>query len=251
MQDCAAMRHILLSPMTWGLLWLVVTWLAWARVGRWWRTLLVLAGLAILLLCTPLGANALVRLVESRTPSAMQCSAEGEGWRGAPIVVLAGGLRNEPRTVDDYIALTPSSWHRLRGGVELWRQDATAPMVIAGGGPFQTKEATVLTRLAQDWGVPAAQLRAETQSTNTWESAMALRGTLPARVRLVTSAMHLPRALLAFGAAGFEPCGRASDSDYVGPGSIGYVMPQLSAMQKTQLALYEMAGMASYRLRAH
>ncbi len=249
MQDCAAMHHILLSPMTWGLLWLAVVWMTWKRAGRAPRTVLALAGIAILLLCTPLGANALIRLVESRTTAAMQCGA-GEDWRGAPIVVLAGGLQDEPRADDDYIALTPASWRRLRGGVELWRTDAQAPLVIAGGGPFAIKEATVLMRLAGDWNVPPAQLRAETQSTNTWESAMALRGTLPVRVRVVTSATHLPRALVAFRAAGFQACGRASDSAYVPFGTVGYFLPQLSAMQKTQLALYELAGMARYRSRA-
>ncbi|HEY0505287.1 MAG TPA: YdcF family protein [Lysobacter sp.] len=243
------MHHILLSPMTWGLLWLAVVWLGWKRVGKAWRTVLVLAGLAILVLCTPLGANALVRWVESRTPPAMRCDA-GAAYRSAPIVVLSGGLQDEPRAVDDYIALTPSSWRRLRGGVELWRTDPAAPLVIAGGGPHEIREATVLVHLARDWGVPAALLRAETQSNTTWESAMALRGTLPARVRVVTSATHLPRTLVAFRAAGFQPCGRASDSAYVPPGSFGYLLPQLSAMQKTQLALYELAGMASYRWRA-
>lgn len=250
MQDFGAMRHLLLSPMTWGLLWLAVTWLAWRRVGRLARTVLVLAGVLILLLCTPLGANALIRLVESRTTPAMRCDAAPADYRGAPIVVLSGGLREAPRAQDDYIALTPSSWRRLRGGVELWRGDTSAPMVISGGGPFETREATVLVNLARDWGVPAAQLRAEAQSANTWESATALRGTLPPRVRVVTSATHLPRALEAFRAVGFQPCGHASDSAYVSPGSIGYLLPQLSAMAKTQLALYELAGTVSYRLRS-
>lgn len=234
--------------MTWGLLWLAIVWCAWRRVGAVWRGVLVFAGLAILLLCTPLGANALIRWVEGRVPDAAQCAADADA--GAPIVVLAGGLEDEPRTHDDYIALTPSSWRRLRGGVELWRRHPEAPMVIAGGGPFAIKEATVLAQLAQDWGVPVAKLRTETASTNTWESAVALRDTLPARVRLVSSATHLPRALLAFRAAGFESCAWASDSAYVAPGSIGYFLPQLSAMQKTRLALYETVGTLSYRWRA-
>lgn len=234
--------------MTWGLLWLAIVWCAWRRVGAAWRAVLVLAGLAILLLCTPLGANALIRWVEGQVPGTARCAADAEV--DAPIVVLAGGLEDEPRARDDYIALTPSSWRRLRGGVELWRRHPVASMMIAGGGPFAIKEATVLAQLAQDWGVPAANLRTETASTTTWESAVALRSTLPARVRVVSSATHLPRALLAFRAAGFEPCAWVSDSAYVAPGSIGYFLPQLSAMQKTRLALYETAGTLSYRWRA-
>ena len=241
------MHHLLLSPMTWALLWMTAAWLSWSRGRAWWRAVLIVAGIAIVLLCTPLGANALIRAVESSVPASTRCNA---AYVQAPIVVLAGGLQDQPRAQDDYIALTPSSWRRLRGGVELWRDDARVPMVIAGGGPFTIKEATVLARLAQDWHVPAALLREETQSTTTWESAQALRGTLPQRVRVVSSATHLPRAMVAFRAAGFAPCAVASDSAYVPMGSAGYFMPQLSAMQKTQLALYEMAGTVSYRWKA-
>lgn len=241
------MPHLLLSPMTWALLWMAAAWLSWSRGRTWWRAVLVVAGIAIVLLCTPLGANALIRAVESSVPASARCDA---AYAQAPIVVLAGGLQDQPRAQDDYIALTPSSWRRLRGGVELWRDGAQVPMVIAGGGPFTIKEATVLARLAQDWHVPAALLREETQSTTTWESAQALRGTLPQRVRVVSSATHLPRAMVAFRAAGFAPCAVASDSAYVPMGSAGYFMPQLSAMQKTQLALYETAGTVSYRWKA-
>ena len=247
MQDCGAMHHILLSPMTWALLWGVATWWRWRRSGVVLRSALVLSGLWILLLCTPLGANALVRMVESRVSPAQRCDA---GWNGVPIVVLAGGFADEPRSRDDYIALTPSSWRRLRGGVELWRTDPRAVLMIAGGGPYPVKESTVLANLARDWGVSEALLREEAESLNTWESAMQLRGMLPARVRVVSSAAHLPRTLIAFRAAGFAVCAHASDSAYVPFETWGYLLPQLSAMQKTYMAMYELAGMASYGWRA-
>ena len=241
------MLHILLSPMTWALLWMAAAWLTWTRARVWWRVVLVAAGLAIVLLCTPLGANALIRAVEGSVPVSARC---GPNDAAAPIVVLAGGLQDEPRAQDDYIALTPSSWRRLRGGVELWRRGAPVSMTIAGGGPFPISEAAVLGRLAQDWGIPAQLLHEETKSATTWESAMALRGTLPPRVRVVSSAAHLPRARVAFEAAGFTPCMVASDSLYMPMGSVGYFLPQLSAMQKTHVALYELTGMVSYRWKA-
>ncbi|BDU16079.1 YdcF family protein [Lysobacter auxotrophicus] len=241
------MSHILLSPMTWALLWMAAAWLTWTRARAWWRAMLVVVGTAIVLLCAPVGANRLIRAVESSVPASARCTAADAA---SPIVVLAGGLQDEPRAQDDYIALTPSSWRRLRGGVELWRRASPVSMTIAGGGPFAISEAAVLGRLAQDWGVPAQWLHEETRSTTTWESAMALRGTLPPRVRVVSSATHLPRARVAFEAAGFTPCMVASDSLYVPMGSVGYFLPQLSAMQKTQIALYEALGVASYRWKA-
>ncbi len=245
MQDSSAMYQLLLSPMTWGLLLGALLCLTWSRLWAPMRALGIVLVFAVLVLCTPLAANALIGDLESRIPASAHCTAPG-----TPIVVLAGGLDGEPRADDDYAALTQASWRRLHGAVELWRSDPRSPLVIAGGGPFQRKEATVLARLAQDWGVPATTLRTEVESTTTWESAFALRGSLPTRIRLVSSASHLPRALLSFRSAGFEPCAHASDSDYVPMGSIGYFVPQVSAVQKTQTALYELAGMLNYRMRA-
>jgi len=245
MQDFGAMYIHLLSPMTWGLLLGALLWLTWSRLWVPLRALGLLLMFAVLVLCTPLAANLLIGDVESRIPASAHCVAPG-----TPIVVLAGGLDEEPRADDDYAALTQASWRRLRGAVDLWRTDPGSPLVIAGGGPYTIKEASVMARLARDWGVPQPALRTEAASTTTWESAFALRGTLPARIRLVSSASHLPRALLSFRSAGFDPCVHASDSEYVPMGGVGYFVPQVSAVAKTQIALYELAGMVQYRMRA-
>ncbi|MGO4220699.1 YdcF family protein [Lysobacter sp. TAF61] len=238
------MHLILLSPITWGLLLAAVLLLGWSRMGTALRAIGVVLVMAVLVLCMPLGGNALLGHVESQLPDDARCQAPG-----TPIVVLAGGLDDEPRADDDYAALTLASWRRLFGAVSLWRSSPGTPLVIAGGGPFRIKESAVLASLARDWGVPSTVLRTESDSTTTWESAMALRGTLPARIRLVSSAEHLPRALLSFRAAGFQPCVEASDSSYMPAGGIGYFLPQTSGVEKSQTALYEMAGMVSYRMR--
>ena len=240
------MPSFLLSPLPWALLLAGVLWLLWRRLGRGGRALgLGLIAIA-LALCAPLGANALVWLVESRTPAGLRCPAASP----APIVVLSGGYARAPRAVEDYAALNPASWRRLRTGVELWRQSPGATLVVAGGGPFAIRESDMLRRLARDWGVPADRVRAETGSTTTWETAFALRGRLPPRVRLVSSALHLPRALVAFRAAGFQPCAQPGESAYVGPGGIGYFMPQASSTAKTERAMHELVGLVAYRVRA-
>lgn len=245
------MSHLLLSPLTWGLLLVAALCLGWRRLGRNLRIAGLACGACVLLLSTPLGANALVRLVESSLPAGSTCGIDAREW---PVVVLSGGFARAPRAVDDYAALQPASWRRLHGAIRFWRDSqgrGLRRLVIAGGGFDAIRESVVLARLARDWGVPAAQIQVETGSTTTWESAMALRGQVPPRIRLVSSAMHLPRALLAFRSAGFKPCVHASDSLYVMPGSWGYFVPQLSAMAKTRTALYELAGMAAYRVRAY
>ena len=239
------MIYYLLSPLTWALLWAGLALLCWRRVGTPWRAAFGLLGLAILLLFTPLGANQLVRLVESGMASGTPCKV-GDA---SPVVVLSGGLEGAPRSAGDYAELTPESWVRLRGAVDLWRRDG-GELVIAGGGPFAVKESDVLAGLARSWNVAAADIRVERQSTTTWESAMALRGLLPANIRLASSAIHLPRALTAFREAGFRPCLHSTDSAYLPPRSIGALVPQTSALIKSEDAIYELVGGLAYRLRA-
>lgn len=239
------MYHFL-SPLIWVLLLTALLCLCWRRLGRPLRMLALALVAAVLLLCTPLGGNTLVRAIESRLPSRTQCQNDA----AMPIVLLSAGFEKDPRGGDQYIALDPESWRRLRAAVVLWRRSSGGELIIAGGGPYPVKESEVLARLSRDWGVPASALRVERRSTTTWESAFALRGKLPRRIRLVSSATHLPRAVIAFEAAGFAPCAHASGSYYVGPNGWGYFVPQTSAMAKTEIALYEAIGAIVYEIRA-
>ncbi|QDH69748.1 YdcF family protein [Marilutibacter alkalisoli] len=240
------MGYLLLSPLTWGLLLALALCLAWRRLGRRLR----LAGLAMsalpLVLCTPLGANVLVRLAESGNGAAENCL---QVEASSPIVVLSGGFLRSPGGIDDYAALNPESWRRLYAAVRLWQREG-GELVIAGGGPYAIAESEMLASLARGWGVPDNALRTETESATTWENAFALRDHGSSRIRLVTSALHMPRARVAFGAAGFDPCAHPSGSDYQPPGGWGYFVPQSSALVKSERALHELAGTLAYRWRA-
>lgn len=238
------MSFFLLSPLLWGLVCAVVLAWRWRRAGRAARGFGLAACAACWLACSPIGANALVAIAEARLPESAQCDAGAD----APVVVLAGGFVRRPRAVDDYAALNPESWRRLRGAVE-FRGARTSPLWISGGGPYPVTEGRMLARLAQDWGVPATAIHFEDRSQTTRESARALRGRLPARLTLVSSALHLPRAVQAFDEAGFTPCAVASSSDYVSPFGWGAAVPQASAIAKAQAALHELAGAVVYRLR--
>lgn len=241
--------YMMFSPLTWGLLLAAMLGLVWNRLGRTLRILALGFGALVLLLCTPLGANALVRYAEARTPAPARCGPGAAHAVPPPLVLLAGGFEREPTATDDYAALSAESWRRLRSAVDLWRGNPYGVLVIAGGGPFPVKESAMLARLAQDWGVPRASVRIETRSTTTWESAMALREVLPSQVRLISSALHLPRALIAFRAAGINACAESGDSLYQAPEGWGYLVPQTSAIEKAEAAVYEIVGTLDYRIR--
>ena len=239
--------HILLSPLSWILV-LALVLLAFRRLPRALRAIIVAIECVLVVSICPLGANALVWQIESRIPA-------GACAEPAPdtIVVLSAGLEREPSASDDFNSLEADSVERLMSGVALWRRSPGAALVFAGGGPFATRESAVLQKLAEQIGVPADRIRREDRSLTTWENAQQLRALappLPSRIWLVTSAMHLPRALVAFRAAGFEACTYASDHRYLPPGGLGYYLPQSSALIKTEAAIHELVGEAVYRWRA-
>jgi len=240
--------NALLSPLGLGLLLALLLVLVWRRSPRVVRVLGLVFGLLLLFSLAPIGANALVYLIESRVPAAADCAAPLPDT----IVVLSAGLQREPRDADDVTALRSESVTRALAGILLWRQSPGATLAFAGGGPFATKESAILQRFAETLGVPTSSMRREEQSQTTWESAQGLRALAPAlskRIWLVSSALHLPRALVAFRAHGFDACGYPSERRYLPPGGVGYYVPQSSALLKTEEALHELLGEAWYRWR--
>jgi uncharacterized SAM-binding protein YcdF (DUF218 family) len=117
-----------------------------------------------------------------------------------------------------------------------------------GGDPESTAARILLERL----GVPSGSIVEEPGSRDTWENA---RRTLPlvpggGTVALVTSAYHMPRAVLAFASAGlrYVPAPtdyRARRARY----DVLSFLPSFGCLAETFQALREYAGLAWYRLR--
>lgn len=236
----------LFSPLTWILLWTLVLVLAWRRLPRAARYAGVVLEVVLLLLIAPVGANALVRMVESRVPPPQTCPAPTP----TTIVLLDGGTDRRPRSADDYAALDISSLRRLFAAVALWQHTPHARLVISGGG-WGVPHSVLLRGLAEHLGVPADAIEIEESSKTTWENARdtsRLSSPVPKRIWLASSALHLPRALDAFRAWGFEPCAWPTDSLYT-PFSLraGYFMPQSSSLAKADLVMHELVGGLVYR----
>lgn len=241
----------LLSPLTYALLLGLLLALAWRRLPRPARYVGVLAEILLVVAMTPLGANLLVRAVEWRARPDVACTATPP----TTIVLLSGGLDRRARSATDFSALSRSSVERLLAAIELWRAHPGSRIVISGGGiRGGAAESAVLEQMASRLGVPDGAMRIEARSRTTWENARnvaALEPPLPRRVWLVSSALHLPRALGAFRAFGFQPCPWSSGSLYVSPRfRIGYFVPQTSALDKADRAIHELIGGWVYDWRA-
>jgi len=150
---------------------------------------------------TPFVANSLVGLLERDYPA---LTAQATPSADA-ILVLGGAIGAARPPYRPNLSLTSSST-RVLHAAELYHAGKARWVVVAAGNrpeaaDFQV-EADAIAQFLQELGVPASAIRLERQSRNTRENAALvepLLRTLGAKkVLLVTSAMHMPRAMRTF-----------------------------------------------------
>lgn len=237
------------SPLPWAVAGTVLLVGAWRFLPRWLRVTGVTAVAVLVALMTPAGANALSGWVASRGPPAGACAAP----HPHTIVVLGGGGVRPARSGDDYGALRHDSLERAFAGIQLWSRIPDAKLVFSGGGSGPFPEAVLMANLAMRMGVPAASITVEGESRSTWENARnvaRLEPPVARRIWLVTAPMHLPRALGAFRAWGFDPC--AWPSERRGPArrfEAGDLIPDGAAAHTSSIALHEFFGGIQYAIR--
>ena len=241
------MLSSLVSPLRLGVLIGLLAVLAWRWSPRALRVVWIAAILICVLLTTPLVANVLVGMQESRAAAGVACGESAP----ATIVLLGGGVSLAAKDADDVGVLTERSLRRLFAAVDLQRQHADAMLVIAGGiSRYDISESALLGALATRLGVPAAALRLEERSRSTWQNACfvaELQPQIAKRIWLVTSALHMPRARYAFEQAGFDVCSWSVDARYSAGSGIGYFVPSTAGLENADAALHELVGEAAYR----
>jgi uncharacterized SAM-binding protein YcdF (DUF218 family) len=196
-----------------GLLALLMGALRWRRMAG------VLGGLALgwlWLWATPVASHALRAALEARYPP--QPLSHWAGQAAQAVVVLGGGVRPAERAGEppNLNAAADRVWHAAR----LYHA-GVAPLVVASGGSdpstSATSEATAMAQLLQALGVPHTALRLEERSRNTRQNAQYTAQLLQPlgvqRVVLVTSALHMPRAVPLFEAQGLEVLPAATDHE--------------------------------------
>lgn len=122
------------------------------------------------------------------------------------IVVLGGGHYGWLKLPDIHIDQLESS--RIAAGTRAWRSGRAPTVILSGGGAPGDTEARTMAAAAIKLGVPASALLLEEHSRNTQDNAhytAALADRHGIRtVLLVTSALHMPRAMLQFRDAGIH-----------------------------------------------
>jgi len=148
--------------------------------------------------------------------------------RGASTIVMIGGDSAHARIVE-----TLRLFHLLR------------PRWIVASSPPEMREALIAG------GVPSGQIIAEVTARTTREQAIAVAKLVRARelgpIVLVASAIHMPRALGAFRAAGLSVVPSPSATRQIA--GLPRYWPAYDGLRLSREAMYEHAALAYYRWR--
>ncbi len=170
------------------------------------------------------------------------------------IVVLGGGsYLGAPEYEGDTVST--ASLERIRYAAYIYKQNHL-PILVSGGRVLdyiKTTEASLMANVLENDFYTPVKWR-EDQARNTWENAQYSHRMLAKekinKIILVTHALHMPRAVMSFKAAGFDVIpaplsfhNRGNDLH------IFDLLPQAGSMTSTHNMLHEVIGTLWYRLR--
>jgi len=212
------------------------------------KAMIVAAAFALLLLSVPLTANWLTGTLESQYApvSTKEFSESNIPW----IVVLGGG-HNSSRPPGTQ--LSPSSLARVVEGVRIYRMKGGRKLILSGGAVYDpVPNAEAMFREAKAFGVSENDVILETKSRDTEEEASLLAPILKQEpFYLVTSAVHMPRAMALFLKQGMKPVASPVDYSFHSQTSpvLLRLLPNASALQQSERALREFFGILWSRVR--
>lgn len=233
----------LISPLGSALL-LSTLGLLLLRKARVVGTFLLVLGIGWLWLwSTPAMSDSFLQHLENRYPA-----REAASLPKADAIVLIGGAAAPPGHGAPYPDLGPAAdriWHAAR----VFRA-GKAPLLVCSGGSdariADMPEAQVMAGLLQELGVPASAILQERDSRTTRENALftakALQGRNVHTILLVTSALHMRRAVTEFERVGFRVIPAATDHSEPRFAGVLKWVPDTLALDEAARALKEIVG---------
>jgi len=218
--------------------------LFWRRTGL---TLLVASVAALFLLSMPAVGTALAGLLENPHEHEALNLQDAQ----AIMILGAGSYATAPEYGGDTVSA--ATLERLRWGARLHRLSGL-PIMVSGGSPYGTKTseaAQMKASLNEDFRTEVKWL--EEKSFSTLEGAryarQQLAGTRINRIALVTHAIHMRRARLAFEHAGFSVIEAPTAFSTLHPPGILNFMPSSQGLDLSRGFLYEVIGLGWYHVR--
>jgi uncharacterized SAM-binding protein YcdF (DUF218 family) len=245
---------MLFNPLSAALLALLVLLLLWllTRRGAIVVAMIVIVGL-LWLLATPWASRNLQSLLESRAGE-----LPAEALPEADAIVVLGGALSPPAAPRSAANLSAAA-DRLVHAAKLYAL-GKAPIILISGGHepdagVMDAESVHAAALLDSWGIPSSAILTETESLNTYENAVYTKLMLDQHnletILLVTSALHMPRALATFESAGIDAIPAATDFESSAPMASGLEVwvANPAALEGTTRALKEYIGWLVYRQR--
>ena len=169
------------------------------------------------------------------------------------ILVLGGGQTNDSRLPANS-QLSRGALARLTEGIRILNHLDGSILVTSGysGKREDIPQAEVLAQTAMLLGIGSGRIKKQTLPKNTWMEATEYKRIFgdSTTLVLVTSAIHMPRAIYLFQKAGLNPIPAPTDylvkkGEKINP---LFWMPKSGNIAKTEAAVHEYVGMAWYRL---
>ena len=193
----------------------------------------------------PVASHWLTNQIENQIPQVPMASVPH-----AQAIVVLGGTVKPPSGTSTEINLGRAGriWYAAR----LFHADKAPLVLLSGGGDLERQafsEARAMALFLQDLGVPAQAVALEEASRNTRENAAFSAELLKARgiehILLVTSALHMPRALPLFKAQGIKvtPAPTDFEAGQEPPHGLLAWLPDAGALNGSALAMKELVGL--------
>jgi uncharacterized SAM-binding protein YcdF (DUF218 family) len=241
---------LLVYPLSLGLLFLLISLLAGMVGRRGFSWLMALMGFLIIYLpATLFGSNALVAPLEARHPA-----FSPEELPEADAIVLLGGASDGESRFGRGGDLNNGA-DRLTTAAELYLAGKAPVILISGGAePGQIPEAELLAQILKGLRIPPSAILLEPNSRTTYDNAVMsgelLKNAGYSHILLVTSGVHMRRAITLFQNQGLQVTGAATDhqipkfQDSLVPGWL----PTYYRLARSSRAIHEWVGYFVYDL---
>jgi uncharacterized SAM-binding protein YcdF (DUF218 family) len=207
------------------------------------KIVLTLSVLVLAALSFSVVANPFIKPLELWYPPILDTST----LKDIKWVVVLGGGHISSSTLPPNAQIRNSSLARLVEGIRIHRALPGSKLILSGGEVFDpVPEAVTMSAVARMLGASPNDIVLESQSKDTGQQAQFVQRVIRNdQCILVTSAIHMPRAMLVFEQKGLKPTAAPTDfGDWLQKEtSPNQFFPRANEMHKVEAALHEYLGL--------
>jgi len=243
----------LVSPMVW--FFTLIIWGLRSKDERRKKRLVTSAIVILFLSCNSFFVDELMRAWEPVTPDYY---LNEDKWDVAIVLGGIGSIDERQKRMDFGCA-----GDRLFQTIELYHRKKIKQIMFSGGSGSirypDHKEGTYVKKYLSTIHIPDSSMIIENDSKNTYENAVFSKKILDSlqfkgSILLVTSALHMPRAMACFKKAGFTNVTPFLTNRLSGPRRFDWdhcLLPNPGAMSTLNLLLHEWIGYAVYKMKGY